>query len=72
MPNKTANDARAELLSWYVHGLQPKLARAASTGGVDPRAVAAFDAEVRRFLDLSRPRRASLRGGRPTHSWRPG
>jgi hypothetical protein len=52
-PNESSNDARAELQSWYVHGLQPKLARAASTGAVDPRAAAALDAEVRSILDLS-------------------
>jgi hypothetical protein len=54
MPNESTNEARAELQSWYLRGLQPKLARAASTGAVDPQAVAALDAEVRRFLDLSR------------------
>jgi hypothetical protein len=46
--------ARAELQSWYLHGLLPKLARAAQTGVVDPRAVAALDAEVRKLLDLAR------------------
>ena len=56
MPNERTKDARAELRSWYLHGLQPKLARAASTGAVDPQAIAALDAEVRRFLDLYRAR----------------
>jgi hypothetical protein len=56
MPTEHTNDARAELRSWYLHGLQPKLARAASTGAVDPQAVAALDAEVRSFLDLYRAR----------------
>jgi hypothetical protein len=56
MPNENTNDARAELLSWYLDGLQPKLARAASTGSVDPRAVVALDAEVRRILDIPRAR----------------
>ena len=56
MPNKSSNDARAELRLWYLHGLRPKLARAAGTGAVDPRAVAAVDAEVRKILDLSRAR----------------
>jgi hypothetical protein len=55
-PNKSTNDARAELQSWYVHGLQPKLARAARAGAVDPQAAAALDAEVRTFLDLSETR----------------
>jgi hypothetical protein len=55
--NGQSTNARAELQSWYLNGLQPKLARAASTRAVDPRAVAAFDAEVRRFLDLSHERR---------------
>jgi hypothetical protein len=56
MPNEHTNDARAELRSWYLHSLQPKLARAASSGAVDPQAVAALDAEVRSFLDLYRVR----------------
>jgi len=54
MQNESTNDARAELQSWYLHGLKPKLARAASTGAVDPMALAALDAEVRELLDLSR------------------
>jgi len=54
MPNERTIDARAELQSWYRHGLQPKLVRAASKGTVDPQAVAALDAEVRSFLDLYR------------------
>jgi hypothetical protein len=49
-------DARGELRLWYLHGLRPKLARAASTGAVDPVAVAALDADLRTFLDLGRPR----------------
>ena len=59
MPNERTSDARAELRAWYLHGLQPKLARAASSGAVDPQAVAALDAEVRRFLDLYRARKRS-------------
>ena len=53
MSTESTNDARAELRSWYLDSLQPKLARAVSTGAVDPRAVAALEAEVRRILDLS-------------------
>jgi hypothetical protein len=53
MANASTNDPRAELQSWYLHGLQPKLAQAARTGAVDPWAVAALDAELQRFLDLS-------------------
>jgi hypothetical protein len=56
MPNDREIDARAELRSWYLHGLQPKLARAASSGAVEPQALAALDAEMRRFLDLTRTR----------------
>ena len=63
MPNERMRDARAELQAWYVHGLQPKLARAASTGAVDPQAVAALDAEVRRFLDIYRARTAGASAG---------
>jgi hypothetical protein len=53
MPNESPKDARTELQSWYLHGLQPKLAQAANRGTVDPQAVAALDAEVKKFLDLS-------------------
>jgi len=66
MQNESTNDARAELQSWYLHGLRPKLARAASTGAVDPRAVAALDAEVRSFLDLSRAREEAADVARPS------
>ena len=52
MSNESTDEARAELRSWYLLSLQPKLARAATTGAVDPQAVAALDAEVRSFLDL--------------------
>lgn len=48
--------ARAELQSWYLQGLLPKLARAAQTGTVDRAAVEALDADVRALLDLSRAR----------------
>ena len=54
MQNESTNQARAELQSWYLHGLQPKLARAANTGTADPMAVAALDAEVRKLLNLFR------------------
>jgi hypothetical protein len=60
MPNERTNDARTELQSWYLESLQPKLAQAASTGAVDPQAVAALDAEVRSFLDLYRVRRTGV------------
>jgi hypothetical protein len=52
MSSQGAKDARAELRSWYVDGLRPKLARAARSGAVDPGAAAALDAEVRKLLDL--------------------
>jgi hypothetical protein len=48
-----ATNARAELQSWYLHGLLPKLTRAASARVVEPAAVEALDAEVRWFLDLA-------------------
>ena len=63
MPNERTNDARTELRSWYLHSLQPKLARAATTGAVDPLAVAALDAEVRSFLDLYRARTTGAPAG---------
>jgi hypothetical protein len=55
-PDNATSAARAELQAWYVQRLQPKVARAASTGAVDARAAAAFDVEVRRFLELSEAR----------------
>jgi hypothetical protein len=63
MPNERTNDARTDLRSWYLHSLQPKLARAATTGAVDPQAVAALDAEVRSFLDLHRARTTGVPAG---------
>ena len=51
-----ARDPRAELQAWYLQGLLPKLARAAGSGTVDPRAVEALDGEMRAFLDLARAR----------------
>jgi hypothetical protein len=47
MPSESTNEARAELESWYLRGLQPKLARSASTGAVDPQAIAALEGGVR-------------------------
>ncbi len=66
MPNESTTDARAELQSWYLRGLQPKLARAARTGAADPRAAAALDAAVRSFLDLSRREEAAVLRRRAT------
>ena len=63
MPDERTSDARTELQSWYLQSLQPKLARAASTGAVDPQAVAALDAEVRSFLDLYRARATAAPAG---------
>jgi hypothetical protein len=51
-----ARAARAELQAWYVRSLLPKLARAASAGVADPRAIEALDADVRGLLDLARAR----------------
>jgi hypothetical protein len=60
------------LRSWYLHSLQPKLARAATTGAVDPQAVAALDAEVTKFPGSlpgadDRYLRGSDHGRRRTH-----
>jgi hypothetical protein len=63
MPSERTNDARTDLRSWYLDSLQPKLARAATTGAVDPQAVAALDAEVRSFLDLHRARTTGAPAG---------
>jgi hypothetical protein len=54
MPNESTNEARAELQSCYLRGLHPMLAGPAPPGAGAPLAGAALDAEVRRFLDLSR------------------
>ncbi|HEY1367719.1 MAG TPA: hypothetical protein VGF23_11410 [Gaiellaceae bacterium] len=54
---KTTEDnvrSLAELRSWYLSSLRPKLARAADGGTVEPGAVAALDRQVRELLDLSR------------------
>jgi hypothetical protein len=53
------NGARETLQAWYLHGLQPKLARAARDGTVDPRAVAALDDELRALLEISEAREAA-------------
>ena len=53
---KSTPDARSELQAWYLQGLLPRLARAAGSGAVDPRAVDALDGEMRAFLGLSRAR----------------
>lgn len=56
-PNKGTRAARAELQAWYLHGLLPKLARAARTGAVDAGAVVALDADVRALLEISQERK---------------
>jgi hypothetical protein len=53
-PDERTNDARTTLQAWYLHALQPKLARAANRGAVDPRSVVAFDDELRALLGISR------------------
>jgi len=55
--NERARAARTDLQAWYLHGLLPKLARAAKTGAVDVQAVEALDADVRSLLDLSAGRK---------------
>lgn len=42
----------AELRTWYLAGLRPKLTRAATTGTVAPAAAEALDRQLRDFLDL--------------------
>lgn len=49
----TSAEARGELQTWYLERLQPRLAHAAKTGAVDPRAAAACDAEMRTFLGIA-------------------
>jgi hypothetical protein len=48
-----SEDRRAELQSWYLSGLRPKLASAARAGTVPPGAVVALDSCLRDLLDLS-------------------
>jgi hypothetical protein len=54
MPTGSPNTARAELEAWFLRDLLPKLERAARAGELDPRALAAFDAEMRTLIDPSR------------------
>ena len=56
----STRNARAELQTWYLQGLRPKLARAAGSGTVDPRAVDALDGEMRAFLGLSPAREEAV------------
>jgi hypothetical protein len=44
----------AELRSWYLGSLRPKLARAAGGGAVEASAVVALDRQVSELLALSR------------------
>jgi hypothetical protein len=55
--DKRTRDARAALQGWYLHGLLPKLARAAKTGVVNPGAVEALDADLRALLEISQERK---------------
>lgn len=52
MPSERTSSARAELQAWYLHGLLPKLARAAGAGVVDTQELRALDAGLRALLDL--------------------
>ncbi|HZS25508.1 MAG TPA: hypothetical protein VFA30_11060 [Gaiellaceae bacterium] len=47
----TRSSARAELRTWYLAGLRPKLVRAASDGVVSDGAAGALDALLRALLD---------------------
>jgi hypothetical protein len=49
----TSENVRAELRAWYLAGLWPKLAEAASTGTITPGSASAFDDEMRDLLDLA-------------------
>jgi hypothetical protein len=42
----------AELQSWYIDRMRPKLMRAASEGSILPVEVLALDGELRRMLEL--------------------
>jgi hypothetical protein len=57
MRNGRAREARTELATWYLRGLLPKLARAATIGAVEAQAVEALDADVRALLEISQERR---------------
>ena len=45
-------EGRAELQSWYLTSLLPKLARAAADDVVQPAAADELDRQLRTFLDL--------------------
>jgi len=49
----TSENVRVELQAWYLAGLRPKLAAAASTGAITPGSASAFDDEMRDLLDLA-------------------
>jgi hypothetical protein len=44
----------AELQTWYVELMRPKLARAATAGAILPAEAAALDRDMRGLLELSR------------------
>lgn len=48
----TRRNARAELQTWYLASLEPKLARAAAQDVVPSAAAEALDRQLREFLDL--------------------
>jgi hypothetical protein len=50
---RSRREARAELEIWYLTDLRPKLASAARRGAVSSGAVAAFDLDLRRLLEIS-------------------
>ncbi|HVU77827.1 MAG TPA: hypothetical protein VHC67_09615 [Gaiellaceae bacterium] len=52
MPAEATTSARAELRSWYLHDLQPRVAEAARRGDVDSVTAAAFHADLRKLLGL--------------------
>ena len=52
----TGRKSRRELQSWYLASLRPKVTRAVGSGVVAPGAAAAFDQQLRDFLDLPESR----------------
>jgi hypothetical protein len=59
MAAQATRNARDELRSWYLDELQPRVARAASEGVVDPQAAAVFHADLQRLLGLTEDREAA-------------
>ena len=53
---QSTGEARAQLQTWYLTDLRPKLASAARRGAVTPLKAVAIDRDLRQLLDISSSR----------------